>query len=231
MINSLLKHFRRKSDPIKLLHHLVSDTHQLETLVHVGAHLAQERFHYEEHGYKRILWIEGSADIHQRLEHVISQHVGPAEHQTLHALLANVDNAEIDLHAYSNDGMSSSIFSPTAAFSSQWPDVKLTGTKQVASTITLDSLLSSTTFAEDCDVLTVDVQGAELLVLQGARAILSRVKAVICEVSTVRYYDGGVLFHELNDFMNANGFLAMSAPRRHGDMLFMKRKAQLKSAC
>lgn len=230
MLHLLLKYIRRKSDPIELLHRIAPTTLTLNTIVHVGAHLAQERHHYEAHGYRKIFWIEGSEKVYDELADAIKQHDGPAEHTTRCAMLTNEDDSVIELRAYSNNGMSNSIFSPTEQLTHRWPDVKQTGETQRTRSTTLDSLLSSTEFAENCDVLIVDVQGAELLVLEGALNTLASVKAVICEVSTVPYYDGGVLFYELNAFLRNHGFVAMSAPRRHGDMLFLRHNLMLKSA-
>jgi hypothetical protein len=94
---------------------------------------------------------------------------------------------------------------------------------------TLDTLLSGTKYANQCDVLIVDVQGAELLVLKGAESTLARASAVIVEVSTRPYYQGGVLFPEVKTFLESRGFTSMSTPRRHGDMLFLRNKYLQKS--
>ncbi|ELP32460.1 FkbM family methyltransferase [Rhodopirellula baltica] len=230
MFNYLLKYARRKTDPISLLQQLTKGSSEYRTLVHVGAHLGQERTNYESKGYQKILWIEGSEEIHAKLADSLRQHDGPAEHSTACALLSDRDGEEIGLRCFSNDGMSNSIFAPAEQLTSRWPTVKETGEIEMQRSVSLDRLLANTPFANDCDVLVVDVQGAELLVLKGGLTTLSRVKAVVCEVSTVPYYEGGVLFKELNQFMESHGFHAMSTPRRHGDMLFMPKAAQSKLA-
>jgi len=47
------------------------------------------------------------------------------------------------------------------------------------------------------DLIKLDVQGYEHFVLQGAPNCLSRVRALISEVSFEKYYNGQALFHEL----------------------------------
>ncbi|MCC9656895.1 FkbM family methyltransferase [Rhodopirellula halodulae] len=230
MFNYLLKYSRRKIDPIDLLQRLTEGKGEYRSLVHVGAHLGQERSNYESKGYRKILWIEGSEEIHAKLASLLLKHDGPAEHSTACALLSDRDGDELGLRCFSNDGMSNSIFAPADQLKQRWPTVQETGEVEVQRSVTLDRLLADTPFSQNCDVLVVDVQGAELLVLKGGLATLQRVKAVVCEVSTVPYYDGGVLFDELNQFMESHGFQAMSTPRRHGDMLFMPKTARAKQA-
>ena len=222
MINQIRKYLRRKVDPVDLLHRIAPQSLSLKTLVHVGAHLAQEIEQYESHGYQRIMWIEASAQVHANLVDKLNRHEGTAEHFTKCALLTDQDGDEVELREFSNDGMSSSIFSPTDNLSARWPDVTETGQTETIRSSTLDTLLADTPFADACDLLVVDVQGAERLVLQGAAKTLANANAVICEVSTVPYYEGGVLFDELADLLKTHGFGPMATPRRHGDMLFMR---------
>jgi FkbM family methyltransferase len=230
MINQVLKFLRRKCDPIELLERLVPENTPLENIVHVGAHLAQERCHYELHGYKNVLWVEGSEQIYRRLVDIVGNHHGTANHVTRCALLTDQDGAEVELRHYNNDGASSSIFSPSEQWQSRWPEVGETGETEKRISCTLDTLLAQTPFESRCDVLVVDVQGAELLVLKGAIKTLASATAVICEISTVQYYAGGVLYNELAQFMRTQGFIPMATPRRHADMLFMRRHASIKAA-
>jgi FkbM family methyltransferase len=229
LLNLIQKYFRRKTEPIRLLQRLAPVDLTLQKLVHVGAHLAQERSLYEDCGYQQVLWIEGSPDVFQRLSKVLHSHQGSAQHHSLCALLTDKDGDEIALKTFSNDGKSNSIFSPTSEMASRWPSVTQTGKTESVSTRTLDSVLAESPLAGHCDVLIVDVQGAELLVLRGAEKTLANAKAVIAEVSTRPYYQGGVLFPELKAFLESRGFTAMSLPRRHGDMLFLRNEYLVRS--
>lgn len=228
LLSSLRKMLRRKADPVKLLSDLAPPGLGLERLVHVGAHLGQERHRYEALGYRRLLWVEGSREVHARLAESLAAHVAdrqrqglpPVEHLTACALLTDREGDEAALREFSNDGMSSSIFAATDTLKARWPEVKETGRSESTRTRTLDGLLADLGFGR-VDTLVVDVQGAELLVLRGALATLAQAKAVVSEVSTQPLYEGGVLFPELAAFLQQHGFVPMSVPRRHGDMLFV----------
>ncbi len=236
LLKNIRKLLRRKADPLRLLARLAPPGLALRSMVHVGAHLAQERHEYEALGYRDMLWIEGSRDVHARLVDTLEAHQHeasngsrprgsgePARHRSACALLTDRDGAEVGLREFSNDGMSSSIFAATSTLRERWPAVQETGREERVRTSTLDTLLAQLGFGP-VDVLVVDVQGAELLVLKGASRTLQQVTAVVSEVSTQALYDGGVLFPELETFMRAQGFEAMSVPRRHGDMLFVHRE-------
>jgi FkbM family methyltransferase len=215
---------RRKADPLGLLRQLAPDTLELTRLVHVGAHLAQERGHYEALGYRKILWIEGSPAVHARLAESLAHDAAAgatkAQHLSACALCTDREGEAIALREFSNDGMSSSIFGASATLRERWPELKETGRSEEVPSRQLDALLAELRFGT-VDVLVVDVQGAEALVLQGATAVLAEVKAVVSEVSTQPLYEGGVLFAELSDLLAGHGFVPMSVPRRHGDMLFV----------
>jgi len=230
------KMLRRKADPIDLLNTLLPAKEECSTLVHVGAHLAQERHHYEASGFRRILWIEGSPSVYARLDTSLREHTGPSGisaagtvHDSVCSLLADRSDSHVEFHEFSNDGESSSMFPPTAEKHKRWPGIFATGQKETLRTRTLDEIAQEMRYADTTDVLVVDVQGAELLVLKGAERMLRTVKAVVAEVSTVPYYDGGVLFPELRNYLLARGFISMSFPRRHGDMLFLR--ADLANPC
>jgi FkbM family methyltransferase len=228
MLRHLRKMLRRKADPVQLLSNLAPRGLALTRLVHVGAHLGQERHRYEALGYQRLLWVEGSEEVHGRLAESLAAHQAeraragqpPVQHLTACALLTDREGDEVPLREFSNDGMSSSIFAATDTLKKRWPTLQETGRLQAARTRTLDGLLADLDFGP-VDTLVVDVQGAELLVLRGAPRTLAQVKAVVSEVSTQPLYEGGVLFPELCAFLQALGFVPMSVPRRHGDMLFV----------
>ncbi len=228
MLKSLLKILRRKADPLMLLKRVADPSVAMKTLVHVGAHLAQERHGYEALGYRRLLWIEASSEVHARLSQGLSTHleqlratgIADIEHLSICALLTDRDGDEVVLREFSNDGLSNSIFGGTDAMRARWPEVHEAGLHQPMLSRTLDGLLAEIDFAP-VDVLVVDVQGAELLVLRGASATLAQAKALVCEVSTLPLYEGGVLFPELREHLAGYGFLPMSLPPRHGDMLFV----------
>lgn len=77
------------------------------------------------------------------------------------------------------------------------------------------------------DVIKLDVQGAELLALRGAKRILGTVRAVYLEVSFIPLYEGAPLLDEIDAFMSAQGFARQALypsdqPQHWGDAVYIK---------
>lgn len=224
MLFSFFRNRAKRKNPILHLEGAAGGR-PLRTLVHVGAHLAQERKLYERMGFREILWIEGSPDTYRRLVESFSGAAANsvAHHRTLCALLSEESGRDVSFYQFNNEGASDSLFPATQKLRDRWPHVQQTADVQQLTTLTLDEAVSSQGLAGNVNVLVVDVQGAELLVLKGGIRTLSQVDAVVCEVSTEPFYDGGVLYPELKSFLSANGFNpAMEPAKAHCDLLFRR---------
>lgn len=198
-------------------------TPPMRKLIHVGAHLAQERFKYDALGYQDVLWVEGSPKMAARLRKVIAEHMttSPARHVVAEAIVTDTDAGTASIREVANDGSSTSIFPLRRNAAERWSTAE-TGLIETAPSRTVDSLAAEYGFL-DADVLTADVQGAELLVFKGATAVLSAARAVITEISQELAYDGGVLLPELAAYLATQGYFPASRPpKRYGDMLFLK---------
>jgi FkbM family methyltransferase len=73
-------------------------------------------------------------------------------------------------------------------------------------TQTLSSVLAGTPFARP-DLVKVDVQGAELQVLDGGQDVLQAAEVVMLEVSLIEEYRGSPLFADVVAYMAQKGFL------------------------
>jgi len=78
-------------------------------------------------------------------------------------------------------------------------------TKVRVKTRTLNSLLGDLDFGS-VDLLKIDVQGTELLVLEGASKVLTQTARIWVEVSLKPLYDGSALFEDVYRFLVARGF-------------------------
>ena len=80
------------------------------------------------------------------------------------------------------------------------------------------------------DVLKLDVQGAELKALRGARKVLKTAKAVYAEVSFVPIYKDTPLLEDIDAFMRDSGFVRRALypsdqPQNWGDALYVRADA------
>jgi FkbM family methyltransferase len=77
------------------------------------------------------------------------------------------------------------------------------------------------------DIVKLDVQGAELKALHGAKKLLEKTKAVYLEVSFVPIYQGAPLFEEIDRLMTGTGYrrhaiYPSDQPHHWGDALYVK---------
>jgi FkbM family methyltransferase len=72
-------------------------------------------------------------------------------------------------------------------------------------TVTLDSFFIANKI-EEVDFIHMDVQGAELKVLLGAKNYINKIKSIWLEVTDVELYKGQPLRVDIENFMKANGF-------------------------
>jgi FkbM family methyltransferase len=94
-------------------------------------------------------------------------------------------------------------------------------------------IVETTTLAAFCvsknicviDYMHIDVQGAELMVLQGAGAFINSIKAIWLEVSKIHLYKGQPLVDEVKKFMVANNFVLAKSyiDSLQGDQLYISK--------
>jgi len=221
----LRRMFERK--PLKFLSVLSFRRFPIRQVIHVGAHLGQERRRYRKMGVREVLWVEGSPSTHAQLQACLEADRAAGKlagrHVAINALLTDKSGSEIVLHGFSNAGASNSIFPMTEKLRETWPTVRQTGENETVISSTLDEIAAREGF-ETPDLIVVDVQGAELLVLRGGKKTLASAKAVVSEASTVPYYEGGVMFNELNAFLESQGFVAAQKPSAHEDILYLRKE-------
>jgi len=186
---------------------------QSRGLIHIGANDGGERDRYVRLGLN-VLWIEPIPSVFARLEANVAACPGQCAVQ---ALVSNVDDQEVDFNVASNGGASSSLLD-FKAHREMWPDVTFDGALRLP-TITLPTLLARKGIDLALyDALLLDVQGAELLILEGARPILKRFRFVQAEAADFEAYAGGATRAQLDAFMAAEGFVV------HARKAFARRK-------
>jgi len=120
---------------------------------------------------------------------------------------------------------SSSLFS-FYLHSAAYPSIQMSNRLQLITT-TLDIAIKSASIElEDFTYLVLDVQGAELEVLQGAKETLSGFDVIMVEVSIRELYKGAPLFKDIYLWMELNGFVLVDSyidtQVGWGDALFIR---------
>lgn len=192
------------------------------TILHVGAHEAEEMAAYESHGWgkDRTVWIEGQSELAERLAERLSDRT---HHRVIHAVAW--DTVEPVTFYRTNNSQSSSAL-PLKLHSAEYPSIVVVN-ESVVFTSRLDETLS-----HDCildrgiDFINLDIQGAELRALKGLGTELSHVGAVYSEVNIAELYEGCATLRHLDAFLQGHDFVLVDlrlTDARWGDALWLQR--------
>jgi FkbM family methyltransferase len=137
-------------------------------------------------------------------------------------LVSDVEGKTYKFNVFSNQGASSSIYEANPQ-EWAWADVKQVETILLTST-TIENVIKAYGWEDKKYDVILDVQGAELDVLKGfGEANFQNVLSLQTEISTKPYYNGGVLFDTLNDYLQSKGFLLTSPPHAtHCDVNYVR---------
>lgn len=188
------------------------------SLLHIGADLGQEAVHYENAGFQSIQWVEADPQTFERLKGNLERR-SSSRHRSYLALITRGSGGKRRFYRFSNGG-SSSVYRANEHFGSLVRNVKETGESVELDEMSLDDFVESNDL-RPCSMV-VDVQGAELEVLQGGPRTLSSVIAIDVEISCGQLYEGGALFRDVDALLRKSGFTRMSAVPWHGDVLYLK---------
>lgn len=205
---------------LKLENLITNHKLKIKGILHVGAHLAEEAQDYAHLGLHNVYWIEGNADNILAIE----REVAGMGHWVICALITDKDHEDIQFNITNHQSMSSSIFEfgthPTFS-----PETVFVERRMVESR-TLDSLGAEYDWFPGVNMLNMDLQGAELLALQGAQKVLKKVDYVYTEVNKAEVYEGCAQVEDLDTILSDFDRVETGwVPRQGwGDALYVRRK-------
>ncbi|MBP2229183.1 FkbM family methyltransferase [Azospirillum agricola] len=189
--------------------------------IHVGAHEGDEYPGYVAAGCRRVLFIEADPDTFSRLS---PRFAGNPDVICLNIAVAETSGRAV-FSRMSGD-QANSLLRPKGHLD-LYPHIVPTGTIEVETAPLPRILTDNGLDIGDYNVLTMDVQGAERLVLDGCDALLPRFDAVQTEVNYKELYEGCGLIADLDDRLFPHGFERVEeiSPYHHswGDAFYVRR--------
>ena len=178
-------------------------------LIHVGANRGHEYPAYHARTHGPLLYVEALPHMAESLRSRLDPE---RPHFMRQAVVSNVAGEIVSFHVSSHNGVSSSLL-PFGRHAELYPTITVTETLRLVAE-RLDDIVDERIENADYNVLTLDVQGAELKVLQGAPKLLDRVDAVFTEVASEPLYEGGCTFLEVTNLLGEAGFVFRTAQMR-----------------
>ena len=185
----------------------------IKRVLHIGSADGSEIPIYDSIQVDEVVWIEANPvlveSLKQRLETIQPKYTS----HVFNKLITDKVGELTDFHLYysgPNMGMSSIYQKVSGACGREDAEFNRVnfykGTIQLESD-TIDNLLESNSIDLDFDLINVDTQGAELVVLSGAKKTLEKSKAINTEVTFHTHdYDGGVYFDDLSKYITSFGY-------------------------
>jgi len=193
-------------------------------LIHVGAHLVQERDEYRELHFSPTLWFEAIPQIANRAQDILKNYPGQ---KLLNCALWSDTGVKKKLYFAGHEGSSSSLLQPYL-ISASHPEVVKTGEISVI-TSTLDSEIDKLKSKVCYKILVLDVQGAEIEVIKGGSRTLNEIDYIISEISQIELYKKTSEITELIKILGDFGFIYVASEINRatgwGEGLFLHKRA------
>ena len=203
----------------------------LHGVIHVGAHRGEEVHQYAELGAKKIIWVEPNPEVFEEMKIFLTDAEASVESFAFEYAISNVDHEIVDFNLYyapdaghlvGNKGCSS-LLKAKGRFEDWFQEtIKV-------ETITIDTLLEENDFDyADYKLLNLDVQGTELMALEGATKTLNNVNYITTEATWDNPdYHGNVMYEDLRGFLESKGFKEeerlVNYDDKWGNFLFIRR--------
>lgn len=188
----------------------------IKGVLHVGAHKCEELSAYLHHvSIDNILWIEAfSALIEENLKNNPKLNI-------IEAVISDEDGKEVEFKI-TNNTLSSSILDMDY-HKEIHPHVMVTKVLKLK-TKTLKTLLFERNLESKYDLLTLDLQGAELLALLGLGSLLNNFNVIYTEVNEKELYKGCCKLKDLDAYLNKFGFERkyINTLNGYGNALYIK---------
>ena len=166
------------------------------SILHVGAHLAEESDEYDKNFNVPVLWIEAQPKLCLELRSVLN----PKINTIVEACVFDKNDELVTLNISSNSQSTSILHFGSHAVT--YPDVFVLESF-VVKTKRLDKVLEGRKVP---DFVNLDIQGVELRALKSLGDLITEVDVVYTEVNNRQVYEGGCLIEEIDNYLGAYGF-------------------------
>jgi len=189
-------------------------------IIHIGAHLMEERNDYISKGLYNTIWVEANPKVYSNIEFINNE---SSNERVFNFAISDEDNKLYEFNI-TNNGQSSSILK-LDKHKIHHPQIHVSEVINVNSK-RMNTLLSENNInVNDYDFLNIDIQGAELLALKGFGDLLNNIKYIYTEINTNTLYKDCALVSEIDEYLFKYGFKRVETLMTEfewGDALYIK---------
>ncbi|MDB4336155.1 methyltransferase domain-containing protein [Synechococcus sp. AH-603-M21] len=197
-----------------------------DSLIHIGAHFAEERVSYKQKGIS-VMWVEACPLFEDTIKENLKDQ--PDQLYRICALDKTTGRKKVFNISNNHQGVSSSFYEFGKDAKTLWPELDLHHVDSICiNSKTLDNFIDEESHwisTKKPRVLLIDVQGSELDVLLGGIGSLWRFDLIQIETSNVNVYENGNTRDPVIKLLSNNGFKLTKIIEQkpgHGDLIFEK---------
>jgi FkbM family methyltransferase len=192
-------------------------------ILHIGGHHGEELEYYERHDVRTVVWIEADPDAFATLKDKVGHRPG---HLCIQALITDKDNEDRPFYRHRFGAGNKRGFCSTLPFREE----SVRNDKMLSRLQTFDvARIRSITLAtlarlhgfDPCtfQYLSLNVQGAELMVLEGMNEYLEQIRWIFCdgEADSGVRYEGAPAISEVTAWLESRGFASVWPLQSHDD--------------
>lgn len=183
---------------------------KIRGVIHVGAHKCQEDNEYKSCGIENILWFDANPEMCKN-------------NDVKCYAVCDVSDTTVNFNVTSFDASSSML--NLGKHSTYYPEIVVSKVIE-APTIRLDDYLLRNEIPDGMyNMLSMDIQGAELLALKGLGEKLNQIDVIYTEVNTAELYQGCCLMSDLDTYVAKYGFKRVATnltPQEWGDAIYVR---------
>lgn len=188
-------------------------------VIHIGAHLMEERNDYKNNNINHIIWIEANPYIHQNINKYSSEN-----EYILNYAISDEDNIELELKI-TNNGQSSSLLD-LELHKKHHPHIYVSDSVKVTCR-RMDSIIEEYKFnLDNYNFLNIDIQGMELKAMIGFGDLISKMDYIYTEVNSNFLYKNCALITDIDEYLDLKGFKRVETSMTEyewGDALYIKK--------
>ena len=197
----------------------------IKGIIHIGANIGQEQPIYNNFEIKNILWIEADPSLAEKLKNSVKAN-NNQDIKVANFAASNVNNSGVFFKT-NNNGLSSSLLK-LKKHKIIFPDIIETAELPITLK-TLDKYFieqQDPSNKQKYNFLVLDIQGAELLALEGAKNTLKQIDGIISEINYDELYEKGTSLEELDKFLIQHQFIRVDTKtesKGYGNALYINK--------
>lgn len=190
-------------------------------IIHIGAHLLEEKYIYNHHKCNRIIWVEANKDIYDVISFL---NKSKNKEWVYNFAVSNVNDKKVRLNI-TNNSESSSILKMDK-HRKYYPDIYYNDYMYIPS-IRMDTFFKRHDFnIRNYNFINLDIQGAELMALKGFGDLLKHIDFIYTEVNMNTLYKNCGLITDIDTHLSKFGFVrgdTKLTKKEWGDALYIKK--------